>query len=115
MIHADLFPAASELAELQRALDACQLAENELMLLLASGPRLAASPDPLDSLSIAISAEVAENDTAPVLDDPALQALSLTIERADPLQRRALVIVALQGSWAEEGVTLPAPGLTADK
>ena len=104
-----------ELPDLQRALDTCALSENELMLLLAAGPRLANAADPTDALVTTIRADVQQNDSDPVLDETALQALTATIERADPLQRRALAIVALQGTWSDEGDTLPAPGLTADK
>src|SRR5690349_24664603 len=114
MVHADLFPAASELADLQLALDTCQLTENELLLLLAVGPRLAKSVDPMDALAAVVLADAQADGAALVPNDMSHRALATTIERANPLQRRALAIVALQKTWSDEGATLRMPGLTAE-
>lgn len=115
MIHAELFPSVSELPALQQALDACELTENELMLLLAAGPRLADSADPVADLHVAVVADpLPGGDEAPEDVSP-LVSLQATIDRASDLERRALVIVALQDTWAGEGVELPAPGLNAQK
>ena len=115
MIHAELFPSASELPALQQALDASELTENELMLLLSAGPRLAESTDPVADLGIAVAADpLPGGDEAPEEVSP-LVSLQATIDKASDLERRALVIVALEDTWAGEGVHLPAPGLNAQK
>ena len=57
MIHAELFPSPAEIPALQQALDASELTENELILLLAAGPRLAESSDPLNDLHDAVAAD----------------------------------------------------------
>jgi len=115
MIHAELFPTSSELPALQQALDACELTENELMLLLAAGPRLAESADPLADLSDAVAGEpLPGGDTAPEEASPVASLLK-TIDEADDMGRRALAIVALEQTWASEGVALPEPGLNAQK
>lgn len=114
MIHAELFPSASELPALQQALDACELTENELELLLAAGPRLARAADPVTDLHDAVAADLPGGDEASKDVSP-LVGLQATIDKADDLGRRALVIVALRDTWVGEGVELPPPGLNAQK
>lgn len=115
MIHAELFPSASELPVLQEGLDWCELTENELLVLLAAGPRLAQSANPLDDLSAAVAeATLPASDEASPDGNP-LTSLLATIEKAGPAARQALVIVALEDTWASEGVALPPPGLNAQK
>jgi hypothetical protein len=115
MIHAELFPSPAELPALQQALDAAELTENELILLLAAGPRLAESSEPLNDLHDAVAADsLPGGDEAPPDESP-LAGLLATIDKADEFQRRALVIVALRDTWAGEGMELPPPGLNAQK
>jgi hypothetical protein len=115
MIHAEMFPSASELPALQQALDACELTENELMLLLAAGPRLAESADPLADLHDAVAGDALPGGDEASPEVSPLVGLQETIDNADELSRRALVIVALEQTWASEGVELPPPGLNAQK
>jgi hypothetical protein len=114
MRHPDLFPAPHEIAALQQAIEDCALSENELMLLLSAGARLAGTADPTDSLDDVIWADAENGDAAAPLNAEARRTLLATIERASPVQRRALAILALQKTWSDEGNALPEPGLTAD-
>ena len=115
MIHPELFPSPSELPALQHALDASELTENELMLLLAAGPRLSESSDPLGDLHDAVAGDLLPGGDEANPDVSPLVGLLKRIDGADELQRRALAIVALQDTWASEGVELPPPGLNAQK
>ena len=115
MLHPELFPSESELPALQKALDASELTENELLLLMSAGPRLSESSDPLADLHDAVAGDVLLDEDDASLDASPLMSLLKKIDEADDLQRRAPVIVALQDSWVSQGVTLPSPGLNAQK
>ena len=115
MIHRELFPSESELPALQQALDASELTENELLLLLAAGPRLSESSNPLADLHDAVAGDVLPDGDEASPDASPLVGLLEKIEKADELQRRALVIVALEDTWVSQGVALPSPGLNAQK
>lgn len=115
MIHPELFPTESELPALQLALDSCELTENELMLLLAAGPRIAASADPLADLHAAVAGDALPGGDEANPEVSPLKSLLAKIDSAGEIQRRALAIVALEEPWASEGVALPDPGLNAQK
>ena len=111
MIHPELLPEANQLPALQLALDSAELTPNETMLLLAAGPRLANSADPMAELADAVSA-VAPSDGGTGAENPTpVSSLLNTIANAQPDQLRAMVVFALQNPWISEGVQLPDGGL----
>ncbi len=111
MNHPELLPTIDTLPELQRDLDSFELAPNETLLLLAAGPELSNSVDPLTDLAGAIERaappEAGEGDKD---QNPFLYFLD-RVQHATPQQARALVVLALQKTWISEGVTLPGGGL----
>jgi hypothetical protein len=116
MNHPELLPDAAQLPALQLALDSMELTPNENMLLLAAGPRLSESANPMDDLAEAVMAAAPPDaeDEENTQDNP-LSALLQTIDQAGPEQRRALVILALQNTWISEGVELPNGGISVSE
>jgi hypothetical protein len=111
MIHTELVPEPTELPNLQLAVDSMELTPNENMLLLAAGPRLSQSADPIADLPAAVIAAAPEQATEGDEQQNPLSMLLATIRNAESEQLRALVILALQNTWATNGIELPAGGL----
>ncbi len=111
MTQPELVPDPSELPALQLALDSMQLTPNENLLVLAAGPALSASADPSADLASAVSAGAPADSGGDAEHPTPLSSLVSKIERAQPVQLRALVILALQNTWLSEGIELPGGGL----
>jgi hypothetical protein len=115
MNHPELLPDPSELPALQLALDSMELTPNENMLLLAAGPRLSAAADPIADLAQAVSdGAPADAEEGSAQNNP-LTGLLETIQKAQPEQLHALVILALQNTWISEGIELPNGGLSVSE
>ena len=115
MNHPELVPDPSQLPTLQLALDSMELTPNENMLLLAAGPRLSESADPIADLAAAVrDAAPADAEEGSTENNP-LAGLIETIQNAGPEQLHALVILALQNTWVSEGVELPNGGLSVSE
>ena len=106
-----LVPNPDELPPLQLALDSLELTPNENMLLLAAGPALSESADPIADLAGAVSAAAPRDAVDGDEQQNPLTMLLTTIEKADPVQLRALAILALQNTWVTQGIELPNGGL----
>jgi hypothetical protein len=111
VIHPELLPAVADLPALQLALDSMELTPNENLLLLSAGPRLSEMVDPIADLAGAIASAAPPDATEGDEHQNPLTMLLATIQKANPLQLYALVILALQNTWATEGVELPNGGL----
>jgi hypothetical protein len=111
MIHPELLPEADQLPALQLALDSLELTPNETILLLAAGPGLADSADPIAELADTVSAAAPPGDVGDAENSTPVSALLNAISKANPDQRRAMVVFALQNPWVSEGITLPDGGL----
>jgi hypothetical protein len=106
-----LIPNPDELPALQLALDSMELTPNENMLLLAAGPALSEAADPIADLANAVSAAAPKDAVESDESQNPLTMLLATIEKADPIQLRALAILALQNTWVTQGIELPNGGL----
>ncbi len=106
-----LIPNPDELPALQLALDSVELTPNENMLLLAAGPALSESADPIASLADAVTAAAPKDAVDGDENQNPLSMLFATIEKAEPLQLRALAILALQNPGVTQGIELPNGGL----
>jgi hypothetical protein len=111
MIHPELFPTAADLPALQLALDSVELTPNETLLLLSAGPALSEAADPINDLESAVSATAPPDAGGDAENPTPVSALLGAIQQANPEQRRALAILALQKTWISEGVELPGGGL----